>query len=65
MKIKLGFNKYVEEDFELPKKFEIILTKDENDYTDEEWDLNEEFNDWLHSITGDPYCTEDVEIISF
>lgn len=64
MKITLGFKKYVEEEFELPEKFEFILTKDSDDYTKEEWDLYyEDFNDWTAEVTGSDPGWDDVTIV--
>lgn len=62
MKIKLGF--YVEEEFELPEKFEFIFTKEEDDYTDEEWVLYwEEFNKWKGEVTGLDGEYDNIEVI--
>ena len=64
MKVKIGYTKYVEEEFELPKKFQFRFTKDEDDYTDKEWDIieNGEFDSWLRSNTD---FGEDIEIIDY
>jgi hypothetical protein len=65
MKVVLGFSEYVEKEFELPKKFEFLFDEnlDEENYTDEQWDLQEEFCCWTYETT---HCCEydEVDIIS-
>lgn len=65
MKIKLGFKKYVEEEFELPEKFEFILTKHEDEYTEDEWSLyyEDDFSDWVAEVTGIDPDYDDYDII--
>lgn len=62
MKIVLGYTKYTEETFVLPKKFEFLFKKDEYEWTDDEWDLLEDFHKWKLKITDCDY-NMDVDII--
>ena len=32
---------------EIPKKYEFRFVKDEDDWTDKEWDLNDEYFEWV------------------
>lgn len=32
---------------EIPKKYEFRFIKDDDDWTDEEWDLNDEYFGWV------------------
>ena len=43
---------------EIPKKYEFRFIKDEDDWTDEEWDLNDEYCEWVDKQLK---CTEDGE----
>ena len=43
---------------EIPKKYEFRFIKDEDDWTDEEWDLNDKYCEWVDKQLK---CTEDCE----
>lgn len=43
---------------EIPKKYEFRFIKDEDEWTDEEWDLNDEYFEWVDKQLK---CTEDCE----
>ena len=43
---------------EIPKKYEFRFIKDDNDWTDEEWDLNDEYFDWVDKQLK---CDDDCE----
>ena len=43
---------------EIPKKYEFRFIKDEDDWTDEEWDLNDEYLNWVDKQLK---CAEDGE----
>jgi hypothetical protein len=32
---------------EIPKKYEFRFVKDDDDWTDKEWDLNDEYFEWV------------------
>lgn len=66
MKVVLGFLDYVEKEFELPKKFEFLFDEnlDEENYTDEQLDLQEEFYSWKYATTNCCENYDEVDIIS-
>ena len=39
-------------ELEIPKKFEFRFIKDEDEWTDEEWELNEEYCEWVDEQLG-------------
>ena len=41
MKVKVSYLVEVENWFDVPKDFEFFFTKDEEEWTDEEWDITE------------------------
>ena len=43
---------------EIPKKYEFRFIKNEDDWTDEEWDLNDEYCQW---VTQQLKCYDDCE----
>ena len=68
MKVMLGYNKRVVEEFDLPEKFEFLFNKnlDEQDYTNEQCNLEDEYFDWKYKVTGaDIYwdTVEEIDII--
>ena len=70
MKIILGYfqnDNYINEIFELPPMFNFISNKDTDDWSNEEFDLYEEFLKWKHRVTDveddrDIYVTFDKRI---
>ena len=50
MKLLISYSKPTEEIIEVPKKYEFKFLKDEDDWTDEEWELNDE---WCDKIRAD------------
>ena len=60
MKVKVSYLVEAENWFDVPKEFEFFFTKDEEDWTDDEWDITEngivsqilmrnniDFEDWM------------------
>ena len=46
---------------EIPKKYEFRFTKDEDDWSDEEWDLNDEYFEWVSKqLKCDDDCEYDI-----
>lgn len=41
MKLKVSYLVEVDNWFDVPKEFEFFFTKDEEDWTDDEWDVTE------------------------
>ena len=41
MKVKVSYLVEVDNWFDVPKEFEFFFTKDEEDWTDDEWDVTE------------------------
>lgn len=42
MKVNVSYLVEVENWFDVPKEFEFFFTKDEEDWTDDEWDVTED-----------------------
>ena len=66
MKVTLGFVKYVEEDFDLPEKFEFIFDDNlsDDDWTEEQWDIfYDEYPKWKDKVTGCDVTIYDVDTI--
>lgn len=59
MKVVVGYRRYVEEEITIPKEFEFVFEKDEDDFTDEEWEKLDEWSEYLYENYG-----ENCEIIS-
>ena len=46
---------------EIPKKYEFRFIKDEDEWTDEEWDLNDEYYKWVdRQLNCDDYCEYNI-----
>ena len=62
MKIKYEYEvrQTKEKELVIPKHFEFIYDKEEDDWTEEEWELWESFPHWLDTAL-EPQCGVDVE----
>ena len=58
MKVEISYIKRVTEVITVPKEWEFYFRKDEDDWTNEEWDITE--NEYFLNLPGDEY--EDIEI---
>lgn len=58
MKVEISYIKRVTKVITVPKEWEFYFRKDEDDWTDEEWDRTE--NEYFLNLSDDEY--EDIEI---
>lgn len=61
MKLLISYSKPTEEIVEVPKKYEFKFLKDEDDWTDEEWNLNDEWCDKMCEQYGEYDIEEEIE----
>lgn len=57
MKVKIGHYEWVVKEYEVPKKFENYFLKDEDEWTDKEWDFYDE-----HDVPVEVLNANGVEI---
>jgi hypothetical protein len=47
----------------LPKKFNFYFDKEEEDYTDEDWDNYYDMKEWMYSVTESDEYSDDVDFV--
>jgi hypothetical protein len=64
MKVTVSYVVRKEKELEVPDKFRFRFEKDEDDWTDEEWELAEdEFFDWLDDAIGEYHEADEYKFI--
>jgi hypothetical protein len=65
MKVTVGYMAWKEKELEVPDKFCFKFEKEEDDWTDEEWELSEdEFWEWLDEAIGEPHNADEYDFMT-